>query len=66
MLAVGAAFDIHAGFKPQAPAWMQKIGLEWLFRLVTEPERLWRRYFYIVPRFLWLVSLELIGLDKNR
>jgi len=43
---------------------MKKAGLEWLFRLATEPKRLWRRYFYIVPRFLWLVGLELIGLYK--
>ncbi|MDO9301263.1 MAG: WecB/TagA/CpsF family glycosyltransferase, partial [Anaerolineales bacterium] len=46
MLGVGAAFDFHAGVKSQAPAWMQKIGLEWFYRLVTEPRRLWRRYLY--------------------
>ncbi len=43
MIGVGAAFDFHAGLKSQAPAWMQKIGLEWFYRLVTEPRRLWRR-----------------------
>jgi len=64
MLGVGAAFDFHAGFKPQAPVWMQKSGLEWLFRLASEPKRLWRRYLYHNPRFLWLVGLELIGLYK--
>jgi N-acetylglucosaminyldiphosphoundecaprenol N-acetyl-beta-D-mannosaminyltransferase len=42
---VGAAFDFHAGVKRMAPAWMQKRGLEWLFRLVTEPRRLGKRYF---------------------
>jgi N-acetylglucosaminyldiphosphoundecaprenol N-acetyl-beta-D-mannosaminyltransferase len=66
MLAVGAAFDFHAGVKPQAPAWMQKAGLEWLFRLACEPKRLWRRYLYHNPRFLWLACQELIGLGKNK
>jgi exopolysaccharide biosynthesis WecB/TagA/CpsF family protein len=41
---VGAAFDFHAGVKPTAPAWMQKRGLEWVYRLVKEPGRLWKRY----------------------
>jgi N-acetylglucosaminyldiphosphoundecaprenol N-acetyl-beta-D-mannosaminyltransferase len=41
---VGAAFDFHAGTKPMAPAWMQRHGLEWLYRLSREPRRLWRRY----------------------
>ncbi len=56
MLGVGAAFDFHAGCTPQAPPWMQRLGLEWLFRLGTEPRRLWRRYLLITPRFLplWL------------
>jgi N-acetylglucosaminyldiphosphoundecaprenol N-acetyl-beta-D-mannosaminyltransferase len=66
MLGVGAAFDFHAGFKPQAPDCMQKAGLEWLFRLASEPKRLWRRYLYHNPRFLWLAGLELIGLHKCR
>jgi N-acetylglucosaminyldiphosphoundecaprenol N-acetyl-beta-D-mannosaminyltransferase len=44
VVAIGAAFDFHAGAKRQAPGWMQKRGLEWLFRLATEPRRLWRRY----------------------
>jgi N-acetylglucosaminyldiphosphoundecaprenol N-acetyl-beta-D-mannosaminyltransferase len=66
MLAVGAAFDFHAGNKPQAPKWMQNAGLEWLFRLVTEPKRLWRRYLHHNPRFIWLVGLESIKvLSKN-
>jgi N-acetylglucosaminyldiphosphoundecaprenol N-acetyl-beta-D-mannosaminyltransferase len=61
MLGVGAAFDIHSGQKPQAPAWMQKMGLEWLFRLITDPKRLWRRYVFHNPRFLVLVSKQLIA-----
>lgn len=43
-MCVGAAFDFHAGAKPMAPAWMQRSGLEWLFRLWCEPQRLWKRY----------------------
>lgn len=52
LIGVGAAFDIHAGLVPQAPHWMQRSGLEWAFRLVHEPRRLWRRYLYSNPRFL--------------
>jgi len=52
MLGVGAAFDFLAGAKLQAPRWMGQAGLEWLFRLATEPRRLWRRYLYHNPRFV--------------
>jgi len=65
MLGVGAAFDFHAGAKPQAPAWMQNIGLEWLFRLFMEPRRLWRRYLYHNPRFILLAVADLLGLLKR-
>ena len=65
LMGVGAAFDFHAGLKPQAPLWMQRNGLEWLFRLVTEPKRLWRRYAYIVPMFLFLVVLQELGLRRR-
>jgi len=61
MLGVGAAFDFHAGVKSQAPAWMQKIGLEWFYRFATEPRRLWRRYLYNNPRFVFLAILDLLG-----
>ena len=61
MLGVGAAFDFYAGVKPQAPSWMQKTGLEWLYRLATEPRRLWRRYLYHNPRFVFLAILDLLG-----
>lgn len=53
MLAVGAAFDFLARSKPTAPRWMTGAGLEWLFRLATEPRRLWRRYWVHNTRFLW-------------
>ena len=52
LVGVGAAFDFHAGLVPQAPAWMQRRGLEWLFRLLQEPRRLWRRYARHNPRFV--------------
>jgi N-acetylglucosaminyldiphosphoundecaprenol N-acetyl-beta-D-mannosaminyltransferase len=52
LIGVGAAFDFHAGRVPQAPAWMQRNGMEWLFRLSIEPVRLWRRYLLTTPRFL--------------
>ena len=52
LIGVGAAFDIHAGTLAQAPAWMQRSGFEWLFRLAKEPRRLWRRYLYNNPRFV--------------
>ncbi len=58
MIGVGAAFDFHAGRMPQAPAWMQRRGLEWLFRLTSEPRRLWRRYLLVTPRFLPLWALQ--------
>jgi N-acetylglucosaminyldiphosphoundecaprenol N-acetyl-beta-D-mannosaminyltransferase len=51
LVGVGAAFDFHAGLVPQAPAWMQRSGLEWTYRLSREPRRLWRRYARYNPRF---------------
>jgi N-acetylglucosaminyldiphosphoundecaprenol N-acetyl-beta-D-mannosaminyltransferase len=51
LVGVGAAFDFLAGCKRQAPAWLQRLGLEWAFRLVCEPGRLWRRYLVHNPRF---------------
>ena len=59
MLGVGAAFDFLAGTKSQAPRWMQEIGLEWAFRLATEPRRLWRRYLKQNPQFAALALAQL-------
>jgi len=59
MVGVGAAFDFLAGTKRQAPRWMQRNGLEWLFRLCSEPRRLWRRYAYSVPGFTILTIGDL-------
>jgi N-acetylglucosaminyldiphosphoundecaprenol N-acetyl-beta-D-mannosaminyltransferase len=58
-VAVGAAFDFIAGVKRQAPSWMQRAGLEWLFRFVTEPRRLARRYLVYNAKFLRLLWAEL-------
>jgi N-acetylglucosaminyldiphosphoundecaprenol N-acetyl-beta-D-mannosaminyltransferase len=55
LLGVGAAFDIHAGLLRQAPPWVQRSGLEWLYRLYREPARLWRRYASMIPRFLFAI-----------
>ena len=60
MIGVGAAFDFHAGLKKQAPSWMMAVGLEWLFRLCSEPRRLWRRYLYNNPRYLFLVARQML------
>jgi UDP-N-acetyl-D-mannosaminuronic acid transferase (WecB/TagA/CpsF family) len=59
ILASGAAFPFLAGFVPQAPRWMQDRGLEWLFRLASEPRRLWRRYLYLNPAYAFLVALQI-------
>ncbi len=58
-LCVGAAFDFHAGVKPTAPAWMQRHGLEWLYRLLKEPRRLWRRYLVTNTLFVLRLGLAL-------
>jgi N-acetylglucosaminyldiphosphoundecaprenol N-acetyl-beta-D-mannosaminyltransferase len=55
LIGVGAAFDLLSGVKRQAPRWMQRSGLEWLFRLLQEPSRLGRRYVVYNPKFIWLV-----------
>ena len=60
LVCVGAAFDFHAGTIRQAPRWMQDRGLEWLFRLCSEPRRLWRRYTKHVPLFIVLVGRQLV------
>lgn len=62
LIGVGAAFDFHTGRIPQAPLWMQRSGLEWLFRLFQEPRRLWYRYLVYNPLFIWLVLLQWLRL----
>jgi N-acetylglucosaminyldiphosphoundecaprenol N-acetyl-beta-D-mannosaminyltransferase len=64
-LCVGAAFDFHAGTKATAPEWMQRRGLEWLFRLLQEPQRLWKRYLVTNSIFLMKLAVALV-LRKRR
>jgi N-acetylglucosaminyldiphosphoundecaprenol N-acetyl-beta-D-mannosaminyltransferase len=64
LVGVGAAFDFHAGLKKQAPRWVGQSGFEWLFRLATEPRRLWRRYLTNNPAFIWRVLLQSAGLGR--
>jgi len=64
LIAVGAAFNFHAGLLPQAPPRLQRIGLEWLYRLYREPRRLWRRYLYLNPTFIACISLQWAGIRE--
>jgi N-acetylglucosaminyldiphosphoundecaprenol N-acetyl-beta-D-mannosaminyltransferase len=61
MLGVGAAFDMNSGKLQRAPKWMRDCGLEWLFRLASEPRRLWRRYLVTIPKTACFVCLELLS-----
>ncbi len=62
ILAVGAAFNFHAGLLPQAPRWMQTSGLEWFYRLAEEPSRLWRRYLLLNPLYVSMLMLQAMRL----
>lgn len=62
LIGVGAAFDFHTGTVRQAPRWMQRSGVEWLYRLVQEPRRLWRRYLVDNPWFLFELARQKLGL----
>jgi exopolysaccharide biosynthesis WecB/TagA/CpsF family protein len=64
ILAVGAAFPFIAGIIPQAPLWMQHAGLEWLHRLISEPRRLWHRYLFLNPAYIFLVALQALRISK--
>ncbi len=63
-VAVGAAFSFHGGAVPQAPPLLQRCGLEWLFRLVQEPRRLWRRYLFLNPAYVGLLALQKLGVHR--
>jgi N-acetylglucosaminyldiphosphoundecaprenol N-acetyl-beta-D-mannosaminyltransferase len=63
MIGIGAAFDFLSGFKPCPPPWMQKMGLEWLFRLCLEPRRLWYRNFWYSPRFVMAFILQVVQIS---
>jgi N-acetylglucosaminyldiphosphoundecaprenol N-acetyl-beta-D-mannosaminyltransferase len=64
LLGVGAAFDFNSGKLRQAPEWMRENGLEWFFRLLIEPRRLWKRYLVSIPSAIWSISLEIAQLRK--
>lgn len=64
MIGVGAAFDMHSGRTRQAPRWMQRSGLEWLFRMLQEPRRLFWRYAKNNPAFVWRAILQVLGLRR--
>ena len=66
LIAVGAAFDFHAGLVPQAPAWMGRHGLEWTYRLAREPRRLWRRYARYNPRFVAAFARQYVAQRRSR
>ncbi|MBI3647141.1 MAG: WecB/TagA/CpsF family glycosyltransferase, partial [Acidobacteriales bacterium] len=62
---IGQAFDIYSRRTPQAPQWMRDRGLEWLFRLLREPRRLWRRYLLFNTEFIFYLFLHAIGLRRS-
>jgi N-acetylglucosaminyldiphosphoundecaprenol N-acetyl-beta-D-mannosaminyltransferase len=66
-LLLGGSFEMYLGIIPRAPGWMQRCGLEWLFRFIREPRRLFRRYFVTDTRFAWLFAREvfLAALSSN-
>ena len=61
MIGVGGSFNFIAGRVKRAPKWVQKSGLEWIYRIIQEPGRLWRRYAYGLVKFSWLSFRSLIG-----
>lgn len=64
MVGVGAAFDMHTGQIKDAPQWVKHVGFAWVHRLIQEPRRLWKRYLMSIPRFIWAITLQLLGLTK--
>ncbi len=64
LIAVGAAFDFHAGTLAKSPEFLSKIGLEWLFRMIKEPKRLWKRYVFLNPLYVWLFLLQALKIKQ--
>lgn len=60
MIGLGGAFPVYAGLKSRTPRWLQKMGLEWLYRLIQEPKRLWKRYSTTIPVFVWRALKQLV------
>ncbi len=61
MIGLGGAFPVYAGIQKRAPGWMREMGLEWLYRLLQEPRRLWKRYSSTIPLFIWLALKQVIA-----
>ena len=59
MIGVGGVFPVYAGLKKYAPRWLRNMGLEWLYRLIQEPRRLFMRYFTTIPPFIWLALQQI-------
>ena len=66
MIGVGAVFSMYAGIHPRAPHWIRQLGLEWLYRLLQEPRRLWRRYGTTIPPFVYLAAKQLVRSYKEK
>jgi N-acetylglucosaminyldiphosphoundecaprenol N-acetyl-beta-D-mannosaminyltransferase len=66
LIGIGAAFDFESGRVKRAPRWMQSSGLEWFYRLLSEPRRLWRRYLVVIPRFAFEILLEMAGAGRRQ
>jgi N-acetylglucosaminyldiphosphoundecaprenol N-acetyl-beta-D-mannosaminyltransferase len=64
MFGVGAAFDYHTGRIRDCSTWIKRAGLQWLHRLMQDPRRLWRRYLHNNPAFVWLITLQMLGLRE--
>ncbi|AFZ08585.1 glycosyl transferase, WecB/TagA/CpsF family [Oscillatoria nigro-viridis PCC 7112] len=64
LIAVGAAYDFHAGNLAKSPDFLSKIGLEWLFRMIKEPRRLWQRYVFLNPLYIWLFLLQALKIKQ--
>ena len=63
-MGVGGTFDVIAGYTKRAPGWIQNIGLEWFYRLIQEPKRMWRRYLVGNTKFLWIIFKERLKYKK--
>lgn len=66
MVGVGAAFDMHTGRLQDAPAWVKRLGMQWCYRLVQEPGRLWKRYLVNNPKFLFGITQQMLGVRRSQ
>lgn len=64
VMGVGGTFDVVAGKVKRAPLWMQDSGLEWLYRVVQEPRRMWKRYFFTNVKYFWMLVISIIKMNK--